>query len=526
LKRVSTYAAVSFLVLACSGTVFGAVTEGQFSVSPAIGGYTYDGGAHLNTAPLYSLKGGYSLTDNIGVEAGLGYSITSSKLVTDKDVAIFKYGVEGLYHFMPDKKLVPFVAVGLGGYNLSGPSALVSRKEMGFMDYGVGVKYFLYDRLALRADVRHIVANASAVEYTLGVTIPFGGVTGATKPVSAPATSKPGAKKPQDRVKVSQESPLVKQSEEKPLQKKVVSPAVPAESPVPPQQAAKAAEEPVVKATPAPVIVTPTEVVDTTFNMQLVSIPSACYTMGTSSDKALAAHEVCLNAFSISKFVITRELFQRFVDSSNYVTDAEKNGGCYTISAGKETLNPVATWKNPDFYQSKKDPVVCVSWNDTQAFTAWLSRSSGKKYRLPTESEWEFAARSGGKQEKYAGTNNDADLYRYANFCDKKCIYEWSDPSQNDGYWSTAPVGKYAPNGFGLYDMSGNVSEWTQDYFVDDYYASSPRMNPKGPGAGTAHSVRGGSWRSQKNALSTTGRGSAETGNAYDNIGFRVCQEP
>ncbi|WP_223924035.1 porin family protein, partial [Geobacter sp. AOG2] len=172
------FAAISFLVLVFSGTVFGAVSEGQFSISPMIGGYTYDGGQHLETAPMYSLKGGYNLTDNIGVEAGLDYSITSSKLVTDKNVAIFKYGVEGLYHFMPDKQLVPFVAFGLGGYNMSGPSALVSRKVMGFVDYGAGVKYFLYDRLALRADVRHVVANASAFEYTLGVTIPFGGVKG------------------------------------------------------------------------------------------------------------------------------------------------------------------------------------------------------------------------------------------------------------------------------------------------------------------------------------------------------------
>ncbi|KAA0890399.1 hypothetical protein ET418_12085 [Oryzomonas rubra] len=523
MKKVCACAAVS-LVLAFSGTVFGAVSEGQFSVSPMIGGYTYDGGQHLSTAPVYSLRGGYSFTDHIGVEAGLDYSITSSKLVTDKDVSIFKYGVEGLYHFMPDKKLVPFVAAGLGGYNMSGPSALVSRKMMGFFDYGGGVKYFLYDQLALRADVRHVVANASAFEYTLGVTIPFGGIKGEVKAVSAPPAPKPAAKKPQDKAKMAQEVPLKRSAEEKFAQKKAAS--APAETPVPAQQAAKAAVEPAVKALPVPAVVTPTEVTDTAFNMQLVSIPSACYTMGDPSVNALAPHEVCLNAFSISKVEITRELFQRFVENSNYVTDAEKNGGCYTISAGKETLNPAATWKNPDFYQSKKDPVVCVSWNDAQAFTTWLSRSSGKKYRLPTEAEWEFAARSGGKQEKYAGTSNDADLYRYANFCDKKCIYEWNDPSQNDGYWSTAPVGKYAPNGFGIQDMSGNVAEWVQDYFAADYYAASPKMNPKGPSAGTGHSVRGGSWRSQKNELSITGRGSAETGNAYDNIGFRVCQEP
>jgi formylglycine-generating enzyme required for sulfatase activity len=444
------------------------------------------------------------------------YSITKSTLVTDKKVAIFKYGVEGLYHFMPGGNFVPFVAVGFGGYNLSGPSVLVSRKEMGFMDYGAGVKYFLYDRLALRADVRHILANASAFEYTLGVTIPFGGVKGESRPVPTPAAPKTVAKKPQEKVAVV---------EDVPAQKKAVPPAIPAipeETPAPPQPAAKAAEV----AMPAPAVVTPTEVVDSSTNLQLVSIPNACYTMGDPSDKSLMAHEVCLGAFSISKFEITREQFQRFVESSHYVTDAEKHGGCYTISAGKEVLNPAATWKNPDFYQSRKDPVVCVSWNDTQAFTAWLSGSSGKKYRLPSEAEWEFSARSGGKQEKYAGTNNDADLYRFANFCDKKCIYEWNDPSQNDGYWSTAPVGKYLPNGFGLYDMSGNVAEWLQDYFADDYYANSQKMNPKGPNAGTGHSVRGGSWRSQKNALSTTSRASAETSNAYDNIGFRVCREP
>jgi opacity protein-like surface antigen len=221
LKRVCACAAVSLVLVFC-GTVFGAVSEGQFSVSPMIGGYTYYGsGQHLKTAPMYSLRGGYSFTDNIGVEAGLDYSITNSTLVTDKKVAIFKYGVEGLYHFMPDGKLVPFLAVGLGGYNLSGPSALVSRKEMGFMDYGAGVKYFLYDRLALRADVRHILANAGAIEYTLGVTIPFGGAKGVTKPVSAPFVPKPVAKKPQEQTVTPQIEVQERAAEDKSIQKDV-----------------------------------------------------------------------------------------------------------------------------------------------------------------------------------------------------------------------------------------------------------------------------------------------------------------
>ena len=220
MKRLCAYAAVS-LVLAFCGTVFGAVSEGQFSVSPMIGVYTYDGGQHLNAAPMYSLRGGYSFTDNIGVEAGLDYSITNSTLVTDKNVAIFKYGVEGLYHFMPDKKLVPFVAVGLGGYNLSGPSELVSRKEMGFMDFGGGVKYFLNDNLALRADARYIAANAGAFELTLGVTIPFGGAKGFTKPVSAFAAIKTAiAEKRQEQAETPHIAPQGTIIEVKPIQNK------------------------------------------------------------------------------------------------------------------------------------------------------------------------------------------------------------------------------------------------------------------------------------------------------------------
>jgi len=189
LKRVCAYTAVS-LVLSLCGTVFGAVSGEQFSITPMIGGYTYDGNQHLATAPMYSLRGGYSFTDNIGVEAGVDYSITNSTLMTDKNVAIFKYGVEGLYHFMPDRKFVPFVALGLGGYNLSGPSVFVSRKEMGFMDYGAGVKYFFNDRVALRADVRQVLANAGAFEYTLGVTIPFGGVKDENGPMPTYASIK------------------------------------------------------------------------------------------------------------------------------------------------------------------------------------------------------------------------------------------------------------------------------------------------------------------------------------------------
>ena len=122
-----------------------------------------------------------------------------------------------------------------------------------------------------------------------------------------------------------------------------------------------------------------------------------------------------------------------------------------------------------------------VSWNDVQEFILRLNQKAGKRFRLPTEGEWEYAARGGGKREKWSGTSNDGELGQYA----------WH--SGNSGS-RTHPVGEKRANGLGLYDMSGNIWEWCSDWYGENYYQGSSRDNPEGPGSGSRRVVRGGSW--------------------------------
>ena len=170
--------------------------------------------------------------------------------------------------------------------------------------------------------------------------------------------------------------------------------------------------------------------------------------------------------------------FKRFVTETGYRTEAEKGDGCYLWNGSKWDKDGSKSWRSPGFSQDDNQPAVCVSWNDTQAFNDWLSRKGGKSYRLPTEAEWEYAARSDGKREKYAGGD---DLDRVA----------WY--SSNSGS-KTHSVGTKAPNGLGLFDMSGNVWEWCQDWYGEKYYSESPRDNPRGPSSGQYRVLRGGAW--------------------------------
>ncbi|MCB1145017.1 MAG: formylglycine-generating enzyme family protein [Leptospiraceae bacterium] len=141
---------------------------------------------------------------------------------------------------------------------------------------------------------------------------------------------------------------------------------------------------------------------------------------------------------------------------------------------------------NPSYFKNCGDncPVEQVSWDDVQVFLQKLnSKEGGSKYRLPTEAEWEYAARAGGS------TGSPPTKYYWGNSIDDS--YLWY--AGNSGS-KTHPVGQKKPNGFGLYDMSGNVWEWTQDWNDDNYYSKSPSNDPKGPESGTYRVLRGGSW--------------------------------
>ncbi|GFE62609.1 OmpA family protein [Geobacter sp. AOG2] len=171
--------------------------EGTFSLSPVIGGYTYDGVQHLDTAPVVGARLGYNFTKAFGVEGLFDYAHTESTQSENK-FDMYRYGGELLYHFFPDNTLVPYVAAGYAGLNFN------DYKPKGAFDYGAGVKYFLTDNFALRGDVRHILFKSGGsdsktlnnVEYTIGAYIPFGGTAPVVKAVEAPAAPAPAPEPP------------------------------------------------------------------------------------------------------------------------------------------------------------------------------------------------------------------------------------------------------------------------------------------------------------------------------------------
>lgn len=191
-NRLSSIVAAALIVSATAA--FGAVKEGQFSVSPVIGGYTFEGGKqHLDTNLVYGARAGYNFTKAFGVEALFDYVFTESNRNKGK-VDMYRYGGELLYHFMPDNKFVPYLAAGYSGINFHGGH--INRRVHGAADYGIGAKYFVTDNFALRADVRHIIyrfdkTNFNNLEYTLGAYIPFGGVAPAVQPVTPPPMPEP-----------------------------------------------------------------------------------------------------------------------------------------------------------------------------------------------------------------------------------------------------------------------------------------------------------------------------------------------
>lgn len=201
--------------------------------------------------------------------------------------------------------------------------------------------------------------------------------------------------------------------------------------------------------------------------IEMVILKGGCYDMGDTfgdgEKDERPLHEVCVDGFYIGKYEVTQGQWERIMGS-----------------------NP-SWFKNGNNY-----PVENVSWNDVQKYIKKLNQKTGENYRLPTEAEWEYAARGGGKNEKGAGFSNENDLYRYANYCDTNCALDWRTEDQDDGYKYTSPAGSYNPNGIGIYDMTGNVWEWCSDWYDQDYYSNSPRESPKGASSGSFRVDRGG----------------------------------
>jgi formylglycine-generating enzyme len=237
--------------------------------------------------------------------------------------------------------------------------------------------------------------------------------------------------------------------------------------------------------------------------------------------------------FYLGACPVTVGQFRQFVRDSGYKTEAQrdgKGGWGYNPRTGKcEGRDPKYNWLNPGFPQTDAHPVVNVTWNDAVAFCRWLGRQEGRTYRLPTEAEWEYACRaqtttrywSGDDPDQLAATANvRPDARRRTAFPHVQEIVMPKDAR------FTVPVGSFAPNGFGLYDMHGNVWQWCADWYGKDYYARSPADDPTGPDSGARRVRRGGAWNSFPLYARAAFRNWNSPTSRCVNLGFRVAAGP
>lgn len=300
---------------------------------------------------------------------------------------------------------------------------------------------------------------------------------------------------------------------------------------------------------------------------EMVAIPGGTFNMGYADgkDDEKFVHPVRLSPFYLDRHEVTNAEFAKFVDATGYSTTAEQEGSSWGFGKGDTDFVFVKgrDWHHPDGPDSNiadrmNHPVVCVSWDDANAYAAWAGK------RLPTEAEWEYAARAGFAGHYTAASVTSAGVCMAASgqcaasppsvahrgaCCANKpgiCatsissgtlqivpanVWQGDWPEQNllqDGYYSTAPVMSFAPNAWGVYDMIGNAWEWCADYYAADTYSDSAPENPKGPETGDNHVARGGSWFCSPKycgAYSTHYRGSSPPDHSFNNVGFRCAAD-
>ena len=249
--------------------------------------------------------------------------------------------------------------------------------------------------------------------------------------------------------------------------------------------------------------------------ISMVRIPAGEFKMGTSGNSASEKqHTVNLDEYLIGKYDVTNVQFAAFVKATGYKTTAEKEGSGYAYDGSSWADTKGADWQHPkgpnsDLGGKDNHPVVLVSWDDAVAFCAWAKQASGQQVQLPTEAQWEKAAR--GTDGRIYPWGNEAPNANLLNF--------------NMNVKDTTAVGKYSPAGdspYGLADMAGNVWQWTADWYSDTYYGSSPASNPQGPTTGSGRVVRGGGWYSNSSDARAAYRSWNEPSLPNDDSGFRV----
>lgn len=279
----------------------------------------------------------------------------------------------------------------------------------------------------------------------------------------------------------------------------------------------------------------------------MIDLPGGSFLMGTEdaegfpTDGEGPVREVRIDPFAIDAYAVTNARYAAFVDATGYVTDAQRFGWSYVFAKflpgelRRVSRRPQGTpwwcgvqgayWRQPEGPGSDVDgrgdhPVVHISWADALAYCQW----SGA--RLPTEAEWEYAARGGLVEARYPwGDDLTPDGEHRCN------IWQGTFPVKNtgeDGHLGTAPVNAYEPNGYGLYNVAGNVWEWCADWFSPDWHRTGPRRNPAGPASGETRAMRGGSYmchHSYCNRYRVAARSRNTPDSSSGNLGFRIVKD-
>ena len=260
---------------------------------------------------------------------------------------------------------------------------------------------------------------------------------------------------------------------------------------------------------------------------RMVLIPAGDFQMGNieyyGKDEKKGFHTVYVDAFYIDMYEVTNAEYKIFVDEN---PEWKKENVYQGYSEGYLTH-----WRNSQISQGYEEhPVVFVSWYAAMSYAKWIGK------RLPTEAEWEKAARGGLDYQKFPWGNTQPDGTQ-CNFADKNTDLERSNKDVDDGYKWTAPVGSYPPNGFGLYDMTGNVAEWCLDKYHYQIDTNSPRCNPIGgaeriadvvenyKAIETERAMRGGAWDDDARFLQVTSRDNYPPVNTEDRLGFRCVKD-
>ena len=259
---------------------------------------------------------------------------------------------------------------------------------------------------------------------------------------------------------------------------------------------------------------------------EMVTIPAGSFIMGSSSTEKdnqadeKPTHKVQIRPFLLGKYEVTRQQFSAFVTETGY-----SSVGCYIWENNQWALKNNLDWQNPSFNQGGNHPAVCVNKGDVDAYIRWLNQKTGNRYRLPTEAEWEYAARAGTQTARYWG-DGETNACTYANVADQTAKAKWSLTnifSCTDGYADTAPVGSFQPNAFGLYDMLGNVWELTcSAYTVEGYNGVENKCTND---AKSRPAVRGGSWFSRPAFVRSALRIWYEPSLRNYSLGFRLAQD-